>query len=467
MTRTLEKDVDALVGVLAGAAVFERFDAEQLRWVVDHSEHVATDAGELIYREGDPFKGMSFLLEGELEIVRVIDGALNASVSATQPGAWAGGAPFIDEPLAAGARTPVASRLLRLDRETSEELVRTFPISHHIIRGLRDGAQRWQERIDQQDRLAALGRLSAGLAHELNNPASAARRAAVTLRDAATRLRTATVALAIADGRPGLASELVSVERDIAVTIAAAEPLRALERSDREDALGDRLRECDVHDVDPAPLVDAGIDAEWVERLGARFPGVALQPALQWLLAQIEVTQISREIEDAAGRMSELVGAIKEYSHMDRAAVHEADIHEGLDSTLAMLRYRLRGITVVRDYDRAIPRFLVHGAELNQVWTNLLDNASESLDGSGTITVRTRLDGDAAVVQVVDDGPGITPDVLPRVFEPFFTTKDVGKGTGLGLDITHRIVTQGHGGTIQATSRPGETRFVVRLPIRH
>ena len=464
---TLPKDVDALVASLRGSAVFEQFDTEQLRWVVDHAEHIRTDAGELIYREGDPYNGMSFLLEGELEIVRVVNGAVTASVSATQPGAWAGGAPFIDEPLAAGARTPVPSRLLRVDRATSEELVRNYPISHHIIRGLRDGAQRWQERIDQQDRLAALGRLSAGLAHELNNPASAARRAAVTLREAVARLRAATVGLAQAESRPGLAADLVSVERDMAVTMAAAAPLRALERSDCEDALGDKLRGHGITDVDPAPLVDAGVDGEWVGRLAARFPGATLEPALRWLVAQIEVTQISREIEDAAGRMSELVGAVKEYSYMDRASVHEADIHEGLDSTLAMLRYRLRGITVVRDYDRTIPRLPVQGAELNQVWTNLLDNAADALGGKGKIIVQTRRDGDTAVIQVIDDGPGIAPDSLPRVFEPFYTTKEVGKGTGLGLDIAHRIVTEGHRGSITATSTPGDTRFTVRLPITH
>ena len=465
MAETLEKDAASIIETLHGAAVFERFDDGQLAWVVDHAEHIRTQPGELIYREGDMWNGMSFLLEGELEIVRVVNGSLVASISATQPGAWGGGAPFLDEPLAAGARTPIASRLLRLDRQSSEELVRKFPISHHIIRGLRDGAQRWQERIDQQERLAALGRLSAGLAHELNNPAAAARRGAARLRDASARQRAAAIALAHADPRPGLAPDLVAVERDIAVTMDAAAPLRALERSDREDAVAEKLRRRGLADVDPAPLVDAGIDPHWVERFTARFPEEARSAALRWLIAQIEITQIGREIEDAAARMSDLIGAIKDYTFMDRGPVVETDIHDGLESTLAMLRYRLRGVTVVRDYDRGIPRLIVHGAELNQVWTNLIDNAADALDGSGTLTVRTRRDGDVAIVVIADDGPGIPADVLPRVFEPFYTTKAVGEGTGLGLDIAHRIVTEGHHGRIQATSRPGDTRFEVRLPI--
>ena len=465
MAESLAKDADALVAMLRGAAVFERFDDSQLHWVVDHGELLRTEAGELIYREGEPYAGMSFLLEGAIEIVRVISGVLTASVSATQPGTWAGGAPFVDEPLAAGARTPVPSLLLRLDRENSEELVRNFPISHHIIRGLRDGAMRWQERIDQQERLAALGRLSAGLAHELNNPASAARRAAVSMREVAGRLRSATIALALTDPRPELAAELVAVERDIAVTMAAAAPLRALERSDREDAVAGRLVARGVGDVDPAPIVDAGIDAAWIERLAARFADASLQAALRWLVAEIELIQISRELEDASSRISDLVSAIKAYTYMDRGAVHDIDIHEGLESTLAMLRYRLRGVTVVRDYDRSIPRLPVQGAALNQVWTNLIDNAADALEGGGTVTVRTRREGDIAAVDIVDDGPGIPADVLPRIFEPFFTTKGVGQGTGLGLDIVHRIVTEAHHGTVQATSRPGETRFEVRLPL--
>jgi signal transduction histidine kinase len=257
----------------------------------------------------------------------------------------------------------------------------------------------------------------------------------------------------------------MAVERDIGVTMDAAAPLRALERSDREDAVAEKLRRRGLADADPAPLVDAGIDKHWVERFMDRFPEEARSVALRWLIAQIEITQIGREIEDAAGRMSDLIAAIKDYTFMDRGPVVETDLHDGLESTLAMLRYRLRGVTVVRDYDRSIPRLTVHGAELNQVWTNLIDNAADALDGSGTLTVRTRRDGDAAVVVVADDGPGIPADVLPRVFEPFYTTKSVGQGTGLGLDITHRIVTEGHHGRIQATSRPSDTRFEVRLPL--
>jgi signal transduction histidine kinase len=466
MPETLDKDPDALVVELRDATMFERFDDAQRRWVVDHAEHIRTEPGETLYQEGDPFSGVSFLLEGELEIVIRKDGVPIPVVSSTAPGTWAGGAPIIDEIISAGARTPVSSRLLRLDAQSSVDLVRDFPVAHHIVRGLREGAQRWQKQLDQQDRLAALGRLSAGLAHELNNPAAAARRAATTLREASARMRATTVELAHADGSPGLPTTLHAVERELLVTMQAAEPLTALQRSDREDAVDASLRAHSVEDADAAPLVDAGIEGAWMKRFLSRFPQAAAGAAIRWLVAQVEVTQISREVEDATGRMSDLVRAIKEYTFMDRdAGIHEVDIHEGLESTLAMLRYRLRGVTVVREYDRTVPRVPVLGAELNQVWTNLIDNAADALNGKGTLTVRTGRDGDVAAVVIADDGPGIPPDVLPRVFEPFFTTKDVGKGTGLGLDIVHRIVTEGHHGTVQATSRPGDTRFTVRLPL--
>ena len=465
MSTTLDKDPEALVAALRGSAVFERFDDAQLRWVVDHATLVQTEAGEILFREGGTFDGIAFLVDGALEIVRESNGSTVAMVSATEPGAWAGGAPLLGEVLPAGARTPVPSRLLRLNQGTAVQLVRDFPISHHIFRGLREGAQRFQEQIDQQERLAALGRLSAGLAHELNNPAAAARRAAVTLTEAAARLRTTAIELALAEGRPGLAADLVTVERDLKVVMGLPTHVSGLERSDREDAVDVALRNRGVDSLDAAPLVDSGIDREWVERFLARFKKESAAPALHWLAAQIEVAQIGRDVEDATQRMSDLVRAIKEYTHMDRAQVQEADIHDGLESTLAMLRYRLRGITVKRDYDRTLPPVMIHVAELNQVWTNLIDNAADALEGHGTLTLRTHREGDDAVIVVGDDGPGIPAELLPRVFEPFYTTKEVGKGTGLGLDIAYRIVTEGHGGTLQATSQPGDTRFTVRLPM--
>ncbi|HXA28410.1 MAG TPA: ATP-binding protein [Candidatus Angelobacter sp.] len=466
MAQTLDKtDPGALVARLRGGTVFERFDDEQLRWVVDHADLVQTGAGEMLYRQGATFSGMSFLIEGRIDIVNEAEGGLRTLVSSTEAGSWAGGVPAVDEILPAGARTPVPSRVLRLDQDTSLRLVRDFPIAGHIVRGLREGAQRWQEQVDQQERLAALGRLSAGLAHELNNPAAAARRAAVSLPEAAARLRSTAVELALADPRPQLAHDLVAAERDLSVVRASSEPVSGLERSDREDALDTALRGRRVAGVDAAPMVDSGIDMEWLDRFLSRFAQTAAAPALRWLVAQIEVSEIARDVEDSTGRVGDLVLAIKKYTHMDRAAVQEADVHEGLDSTLAMLKYRLRGITVVRDYDRTLPPLPLHIAELNQVWTNLIDNAADAMQGRGTLTVRTCRDGDSVAVVIADDGPGIPAAVLPRIFEPFYTTKGVGQGTGLGLDIAHRIVAQGHGGTLQAESRPGDTRFTVRLPI--
>ena len=322
-----------------------------------------------------------------------------------------------------------------------------------------------EEELRQSEKLAALGKLSAGLAHELNNPAAAAQRASSQLRDTLERLSVAAVQL----GEQGLTTEQwAGLARAVEVDAATSATLSALERADREEELAGWLGS---HNVDNAwqlapPLVAAGIEGSTLEEVTAGMPGSAVPSAVAWLSESLTAGELLGTLTTTTTSMSELVGAVKSYSYMDQAAQQEVDIHEGLESTLRILRHKLGdNVEIVRDFDPQIPEFSVLAGELNQVWTNLLDNAIDAVGSEGGITLRTALDGDHALVEICDDGPGVPVEIQSRIFDPFFTTKEVGQGTGLGLDVVRRIVTDRSGGSIEVHSEPGDTRFQVRLPL--
>jgi signal transduction histidine kinase len=321
---------------------------------------------------------------------------------------------------------------------------------------------RRRKRIEQE-KMAALGKLSAGLAHELNNPAAAAQRAAGRLRELI--LKSQMLALENAGSlSPGQREALVRLLGE--VTAGGTEVLDPLAHSDREEGIADWLEKRGSSDAwDLAPILGAfGLDTERLEGLAAEFgDGELLGDILEWIAAALEAAELGDEVEASAGRISELVDAMKVYTSMDRAAYAETDVREGLEDTLTILNHRLKGASVERDYEEDLPRVWANAAELNQVWTNLIDNAADALDGRGRIVVRALSDGDRVTVQIVDDGPGIPPEIQDHIFDPFFTTKEVGEGTGLGLDIVRRVVA-GHGGVVSVASRPGETRFTVQLP---
>ncbi len=326
--------------------------------------------------------------------------------------------------------------------------------------------KRAEEELRQSEKLAALGKLSAGLAHELNNPAAAAQRATAQLREGLGRLSNVAARL----GREGLSSEqwdaLTQAVEDGGDL--ARPTLGALDRADREEALADWLTKHHVTDpwqLAPA-LVSAGIDETSIETMTNDLPAAAVPNAVGWVSESLGTDERLSTLSSTTASISELVSAVKSYSSMDRAPQQEVDIHEGLESTLRILQYKLQDvITVVREYDPGLPPVTVLVGELNQVWTNLLDNAIDAVGPGGTITIRSSAEPDWVVVEICDDGPGIPADILPRVFDPFFTTKDVGEGTGLGLDIVRRIVTERSGGEIEVTSEPGDTHFTVRLPL--
>jgi signal transduction histidine kinase len=301
----------------------------------------------------------------------------------------------------------------------------------------------------------------------LNNPAAAVRRAAVSLRDALLSFRAAATRLGAYDLTPEQRMAIPELERDLAERANAPSKLDSLERSDCEEAIAECLERHGVQRVwELAPaLVDAGCEAEWFEDIYAKFPAEVLPDLLARIAASLIIGGLLGEIENSSGRISDLVRAIKEYTYMDQGADQEVDIHHGLESTLLILRHKLKhGVEVKLDFDRTLPKICAHASELNQVWTNLIDNAVDAMNGKGELRIRTAREIDRLVVEIGDNGPGIPPELRDRVFEPFFTTKGVGQGTGLGLEMAARIVHE-HSGEITVESVPGDTRFRVSLPL--
>ena len=456
--------------------LFEKLTDEQLAWLAERGEVAAYEAGTTIYRVGEPATCLYVLLEGTLSMVmRAPLGEIEVNRT-DHRGTYAGAFfAYLDLPLArsysTGLRAVTDCRFWVLGAEDFGRAVREwFPMATHMLEGFAIQGMGSQQTVSTRERLVALGTVTAGLTHELNNPATAAARATHTL---AERLRGLWDELAALAGG-GLAADRLAALIDLirqAEGLTDQAPLSPLEASDREDELGGWLEEHGVTgawDLAP-PLVAAGVDTGWLERVAAAVGAGALPHAVGVAAIACEAESLLEEAAEASGRISALIGAAKQYSQMDRSPLQQVDVHDGLESTLTMLKHKLEtGIEVVRDYDRSLPELPAYAGELNQVWTNLVDNAAaamEGMDGRGRLTVRTARHGDRALVEIGDNGPGIPEAAAPHVLEPFYTTKPVGKGTGLGLDICWRIVVQRHHGDLRFTSTPGDTRFQVLLPL--
>jgi signal transduction histidine kinase len=336
----------------------------------------------------------------------------------------------------------------------------------HLLEGLFFGTQSTQQALQQRERLLALGSLSAGLTHELNNPAAAAVRATSSLRDRLADMRHELATIASGFDRSMLAA-LLQLEAEAVEGVKTAPQLTPMDTSDLEDRLGEWFDEHEIGEGwDLAPVfVQAGLGETYLARVAGAVGAPNLESAVRWLTRAVEAEILMDEIQDSTTRVSTLIAAAKQYSQMDRAPYQVVDVHELLDSTLTMLAPKLEGgVEVRREYDRSLPPIPVYAAELNQVWTNLIDNAIGAMGGSGTLTIRTSRDEEFLSVAVGDTGPGVPEAIRSRIFEPFFTTKPFGEGTGLGLDISWRIVVNKHHGDLKLESSPGNTWFVVRLP---
>lgn len=453
--------------------LFERLDEEQLAWVARRAETRAFDAGGVVYRPGDPADALWVLLDGRLRLSRPALGEDALINETSHRGAYAGAVrAFADsaEPDYQTTLTAVVpSRFLRLAAADFATMMHQwFPMAVHLLDGLYMGVRTTEATVRQREHLANLGHLAANLAHELNNPAAATVRAAAQLRTRVAGMRHKLGLIAEADIDRATLARLVAMQ-EAAVERAAKqrEPLTALAEADLEDALADKLDELGVtgpYELAPA-FVAAGLDPPWLDQIAGEVGDQAMDGAVRWLAYALETEGLMNEIEEAAGRISTLVAAVKQYSHLDQAAHQDVDLHPGLDSTLVMLGHKLAGVRVERDYDGSLPPVAAYASELNQVWTNLIVNAAEAMSGHGVVRLRTAQDGGFAVVQVADEGPGIPEDLRDRVFEPFVTTKPAGQGSGLGLDNARRIVERRHGGTLSFTTGPGGTTFTVRLPL--
>jgi signal transduction histidine kinase len=451
---------------LRRVSVFADLPDDQLTWLAERMVDSRLEAGEVLARPGDPVRFMTVILEGEIEGRR--DGDPGPPLFVARAGQVTGALPYSRlTSFAATARAVVPTRTLLLHRDLFPEMVQQFPLLAQRLVAIMSDRIRETARLDvQREKMAALGTLSAGLAHELNNPAAAAQRASVGLRAALEMVREASLRL----GRHSLSQEqrelIATFERE-ATQPKSAGPVDTLAQSDHEEAIRTWLERRQVPEpwiVAPV-LADAGVDVAKLEVLVAGVGDRALPDVLKRSSSLLTVYKLTTEIETSTRRISDLVRAIKEYSYVGQAPLQEVDVHQGIESTLTILGHWLkRGIKVVRDYDPSLPRVCAYGSELNQVWTNLIDNAIGAMHGEGELHLRTARENDCVLVEIGDNGPGIPEEIQPRIFEPFFTTKPVGEGTGLGLDTVYRIVTRHHG-DIRVESKPGDTRFRVRLPL--
>jgi len=454
---------------LRSLSLFDGLTDDQLKELIEAGTEVRIEAGVDLFHEGGPADYWWVLVDGSVELMRHVGREDTVVGKMDTPGRWAGGFRAWDEHgvyLATG-RGVGPGRVLRVSAEALRERTNAwFPLGGHLIKGLYGTARTIESTVRQRESLVTLGTLAAGLAHEINNPAAAATRAVDALEGACQTLLTSLGGLAANEISALQFNALDALRRELEPRAAA---LDALEVADQEEALSSWLAD---HGVErewmiATPLATAGVDLAWCEQAATVLEGPSLEPGLEWVASTLSVATLLSEVKESTRRVSELVAAVRSYSQMDRASMQRVDVTDGLESTLVMLGHKLRGgVEVVRDYDAEVPQIEAYPGELNQVWTNLIDNAVDAMDGAGVLRVTTRREGDAVVVEICDTGPGMPLQVVARAFEAFYTTKEVGRGTGLGLDIARRIVVDRHGGTIDIDSVPGATVLRVTIPHR-
>ncbi len=456
--------------------LFEKLSDDQLSWLSEHGRLETRAGGTAVYREGEDATCFFVLLSGTMAMYRMVEGTDVETVRTDQRGVYAGATQaFLKSE--DGHRYP-GSVLAITDceywvidaSEFGDEIREWFPMAMHMLEGMVIGMRSSQAIVGQRERLLSLGRLSAGLTHELNNPAAAAVRATAALRERVSKMRGKLGHLANADVDPKALTMLMEVQEAAVERMAKAEELTPMQVAEAEDELSDWFDDhgiTDGWDLAP-PFVAAGVKIDWLDEVSESIPDELLADGLHWVAYALDTEQLMKEIEDSTHRISTLVGAAKQYSQLDRAPHQDIDVREGLKSTVTMLLHKINkngNITLVKDFADGLPAVPAYPGELNQVWTNLIDNAVSAMPDGGTLTLRTALDGECVLVEICDTGTGVPPELQEKIFEPFFTTKPTGEGTGLGLDISYRVITQRHGGDLRVLSKPGDTRFQVRLPL--
>ncbi|MEW2190739.1 ATP-binding protein [Streptomyces microflavus] len=456
--------------------LFEKLSGEQLGRLCAEGRVERFEPGP-VYTEGDPATCFYVMIEGTVVLSRRVGGDDIEVTRTSQRGVYSGAMQAylgdrVPQTYNNSMRVTEPTRFFVLPAQSFADVMREwFPMAAHLLEGLFFGTRNTQRAIGQRERLLALGSLSAGLTHELNNPAAAAVRATATLRERVGRMRHKLSLIAQGPySREALAS-LIEIQERTAERVAKAPVLSPLEAADLEDEVSDWLEDHGVSEgwrIAPT-FVQAGLDTQWLEQVAVTVDEEILPGAVGWLNYTVETELLMDEINDSTTRISHLVDAAKQYAQLDRAPYREVDVHELLDSTLLMLSVKIGPqLRLVKEYDRSLPQVPAYPAELNQVWTNLIDNAVQAIGGAGgegTLTVRTAREGDRLLVEFRDTGPGVPEEIRGRIFDPFFTTKPVGQGTGLGLDISWRIVVNKHHGSLEVESVPGDTRFRVLLPL--
>ncbi len=460
--------------------LFEALTDEQLQTLCENG-HIAVFEPGPIVTEGDPATCFYVLLDGEV-VMSKRSGGVDIETGRTSQrgvycGAWSAYVPGEEHLYEASVRVTKPSRFFVLDADAFARFMQSqFPMAVHLLEGQKVGGLRQRQIIGQREKLLALGTITAGLTHQLNNPAAAISRDVSNLRENVGKMRHKLAMLADGKFTPEALRVLVSMQDEVAEQVAKskAQQLTALETSDREDQVSDWLSDHGIAGGwDYAPtFVEAGLDTDWLERVEASIDAVdcsaTLQSAIGWLKYTIDTELSVNRIAEASKRISALLAGTKQYSQMDRAPYQSADIHEMLFSTLMMFGEKVGKdgpVRVVKELDKSLPELLCYPGDLNQVWTNLIENAIQAMGGTGTLTVRSMREGEFVRVEICDDGPGISEDIIDRIFTPFFTTKPFGEGTGLGLDLAWRIVVEKHHGNLRVESRPGDTRFIVLLPV--
>jgi signal transduction histidine kinase len=460
---------DAVTAIdLRSIDLFDDLDDAALAEFVAVAHRRSAEAGEVIAEQGEPRTGVVLLFSGTVQTL-IVEGDRTEPAGAHHPPTWLGAISVLtDGPLGVRMQAETACEMAYIAAEDFRRLAFAHPAVHQrVMRQVAPVMSRITAIEQNRERLAALGTMAAGLAHELNNPAAAAQRAAAQMAEALDVV-SATIARFVDTGIDRAdAAKLVALHDEIVGAAASRTALDTLDAADAEDDLIDRLEELGV--PEPwrlaEPLAAAGVDQAWLDKV-AELAGPAADAAIAWVASTLTARGLAAELQESTERMSRLVGAVKTYAYMDRGGLVEVDLHEGIETTLVILGHKLKhtSIEVTRDYDRSLPKLTVRGSELNQVWTNLIHNAIQAVGERGTIAIRTRREGSCAIVEVSDDGPGIPPEIAEHVFDSFFTTKEAGHGTGLGLATARRIVAERHDGSLTVDSEPGRTTFRVSLP---